>query len=421
MFRSSGRIILFLMMAFAGPLRAGTPLTIEKALAEAEANNPDLRSARERMLAARAEIWQSVSPSRPHLFREWEETPASAGFAGNWGVRKTGVEQEFQFPLLYLQNGIIQQRNALRAQAEYHAVKNRIGRDVKINFYRLLFARKKKELKENNLNLISDTYQKARMRVLSGESSPYDSLKVRVDLTVAENELFAAEEEVRIASKELTSILGRNHEDDVIISGALEVDLPQLSEASLEKTAREMHPDIIMAQAELSRNRALLAKAWTSLLPDVSVRYFQQDIQSEPDTRYKGMEVSLSLPIWLPFQERGRIESATYQKRAADYARENTEKMVLLRLDKSLAALRVAQQQARNFKESSLKQVDELVRIASTSYQEGEMSYLELSEALHALNQVTEGYYQALFNVRRHMAELEEAVAQPLFQNNETE
>jgi len=55
------------------------------------------------------------------------------------------------------------------------------------------------------------------------------------------------------------------------------------------------------------------------------------------------------------------------------------------------------------------------VRIATRSYEEGEMGYLEVAEALRSLNQTKVGYTKALFSYVKAQADLEVAVGVSLF------
>ena len=56
------------------------------------------------------------------------------------------------------------------------------------------------------------------------------------------------------------------------------------------------------------------------------------------------------------------------------------------------------------------------MRIATRSYEEGEMGYLEVTEALRRLNSTKAGYYQALYNYQAALAELEKAVGTSLYE-----
>ena len=73
-------------------------------------------------------------------------------------------------------------------------------------------------------------------------------------------------------------------------------------------------------------------------------------------------------------------------------------------------------QQVANYQENTLQEVEELVRIATRSYEEGEMGYLEMAEALRTMNRVRLGYYDTLFQYLSAQAELELAVGVPLDQ-----
>ncbi len=70
----------------------------------------------------------------------------------------------------------------------------------------------------------------------------------------------------------------------------------------------------------------------------------------------------------------------------------------------------VAQKQVQNYVENTMQEVEELVRIATRSYEEGEMGYLEVAEAMRTLNRTKAGYLDVLYDYLSARADVEKAV-----------
>jgi len=85
-----------------------------------------------------------------------------------------------------------------------------------------------------------------------------------------------------------------------------------------------------------------------------------------------------------------------------------------LKVKEAFINLKVAESFYSKYK-SNLSQVEELVRIATRSYEEGEMGYLEVAEALRSMNKTKVGYSEALFSYLKAQADLEKAVGVSLF------
>jgi outer membrane protein TolC len=71
------------------------------------------------------------------------------------------------------------------------------------------------------------------------------------------------------------------------------------------------------------------------------------------------------------------------------------------------------------FEENILQQAEEVYNMFSYSYQEGEISSIELIDARRTLIESQTSYVDALFNYRIAIAALEKSIGQPLEGNKE--
>jgi len=80
--------------------------------------------------------------------------------------------------------------------------------------------------------------------------------------------------------------------------------------------------------------------------------------------------------------------------------------------------LRVADRQVHIYVENLIGEAEEVYRIASRSYEEGEASYLEVLEAQRILRTTRTEYTQALFEYEAALADMEQAVGGALIPVN---
>jgi len=104
------------------------------------------------------------------------------------------------------------------------------------------------------------------------------------------------------------------------------------------------------------------------------------------------------------------IRHAIYQAKAEEIHFSAQKREVNLEIDKTLAEMRVAEKQVLNYEANALDEVNELVRIAKRSYEEGEMGSMQVSEALRSMIRVQVGYYEAVVRYQSALANLEVAV-----------
>jgi len=162
-------------------------VSLEQAVGMALQKNPQLLNQSQKVKAEGALIWDHISPLNPEIFIEEEGIPESSSNIQNFEGRKIGVNQSFSMPWIYIMKGLKQNQSKKVAQAEYCQLRNRVIADVKKQFYQCLLHQKKIELYSELVDLNHDHLEKARIRVLAGEASPYDTMKAKVDWMDARN------------------------------------------------------------------------------------------------------------------------------------------------------------------------------------------------------------------------------------------
>jgi cobalt-zinc-cadmium efflux system outer membrane protein len=254
----------------------------------------------------------------------------------------------------------------------------------------------------------------ARIRVIAGESSPYDTLKVKVDLAEVENELLELEKALEVARTEVMILMGRDTEGPIRIEGQLTFTPIAFGIDSLKQLALENHPALMAAEAGVRQSRSVRNLAWTDLLPSVHLRYFQMDIPEDANPDRWGGELGITIPLWILLRGQGAVRSTSLMVDVSRWHVIHEERQVLLDVKRAHSHLIVAGQQVENYRDNTLKEVEELVRIATRSYEEGEMGYLEMSDALKTLNRIRVGYSESIFEYLAALADLENTVGRPL-------
>jgi len=384
--------------------------TLQMAIDEALNHNPDLIGAEKAMKAVNASFWEAISPDDPELFVEYEGLPQGHYEFKEYEVRKFGLAQGIDFPLNTLFKSQHHSARKREAKGEYWQQRNILIRDVKKSFYRVILLREQNTLYEEIYRITRDNLDKARIRVLSGESSPYDTLKMRVDLAEADNQVTASKKSLDVARSELSLLLGTGKIVSIDVDGDLTVQPITLHRDSLHSLSMLHHPVLVSAQAHVDQNSANRSLAWGSLLPRIQLRYFHMHFPHNPEPEAWGGELGISLPLWFFLKGQGAIRSATFNLDAARLHHISIQRKIKLDVDRALSHLDIAERQVANYQENTLMEVEELVRIATRSYEEGEMGYLEVAEALRTMNRVRLGYYDALYQYLSAQADLEQSV-----------
>ena len=138
------------------------------------------------------------------------------------------------------------------------------------------------------------------------------------------------------------------------------------------------------------------------------------DMPQAADPDRWGGELGVSIPLWILLRGQGAVRSTSLMVDVSRWQLIHKRRHVFLGVERAHSHLIVAGQQVKNYRDNTLKEVEELVRIATRSYEEGEMGYLEMSDALKTLNRIRVGYSESIFEYLAALADLENAVGRPL-------
>ncbi|MBN1294041.1 MAG: TolC family protein [Candidatus Latescibacteria bacterium] len=390
-------------------------ITLKQAIDEAVFHNPKLLKADQEIRSAQAGIWEAVTPSNPEFFTELEEIPAKNRSISDYGEKRYGFTQAFEFPMAYYYRKKWNNLRENQTRSDYYVIKNDTISEIKVSFYRVLILENKRNIHEEIYKLTNQLYHKALIRVEAGDTAPYDTLRVKLDLAEVGNTLLTFESEYETALYELKMLLGRKKQDTLEIDGEIVFSPVPMKLETLKQTAMDNHPLLRTALSHAKQKEIEKKLSWIGLVPNFELRYFRQEFRDSSPAKAWGGEIGLSVPFWSYFKERGEIKSASYNLNAARWHIEEEKRNVLLDIENAYSDVVVAEKHVTNYQNNILREVQELVRIASRSYEEGEMGYLEVAEAYRTMNKANAGYYDALFTYLSAQAHLEKAVGITLF------
>ncbi|MCK5739578.1 TolC family protein, partial [bacterium] len=294
--------------------------------------------------------------------------------------------------------------------SQLRQLQNTIETDVKITFNQALMLKKQHALSEELVDLSRQIRDKAVIRVNTGEAPPYESLKAQVDLATAENALLSLHQRQENIRLDLLRLLGMGANVSLIPEGDLTFDPISPDPDSLLEIAERQHPELLLSELHLTGQKLHQKQARADLIPNFKIRLFQTETASGVNAVSYGGELALSIPLWAPLKNRGAIEEARHLKNAAEWHRKEIRKNIHFQLQKSLNRLETATRQMTSYQQNTLQQSRELQRIVTRSYEEGAMSYLEVTEALRSIVTIKSGYLEAIFNCLAAEAELMQAI-----------
>ena len=164
--------------------------------------------------------------------------------------------------------------------------------------------------------------------------------------------------------------------------------------------------------AELNCEIASLEKslAKSSYLPNLDLAYLSQTLDNQ--SGFHGLTVGISIPFWFMFEQSGRVQEADANRLIFESEYQLAKNDISLKLENALIDFENSISQVKFYTDDILPQSEEIFRIASKSYEVGELAYLEYLQAKQTLISSKNNYNNALFNYYQSIFKIEEIVGQ---------
>ncbi len=357
-------------------------ITVMQAVKSAFAVHPSVTIARAGYNQALGQRLIELSPDPASLALEYEGVPSGEAINA-YEERRLSLSQEFAFPLLYVWRARAADIAVDGARIEALIQMLDLELEVRKAYVQAWSVDQQLRILEENSDAADNYARQLKRLVELGESAPLEEKRARVEAMQAITNRDAVKKE-RFAIwgkfQSLTGIdttgivlhppLAFNPSNVVPLEGVFNLDESyELKSALLQSTLANVETKAV-------------AFSW---LPDLELSYFQQNVPSETDTDFWGVEFGLSLPIWFWLSGRGEIQVSKANQRAARGNLEN------LRLQQQTTAVELIQSQQalmdrlELYDEQIHPLAEEAYELAMKGYTMGEASYLEVIDSQRTL------------------------------------
>lgn len=397
------RLAVVLSLASGAAFGQSPAFDLKSALALADADNLELRAARQQKAVALAGITiagqmpnptVSFSASRdaPHESLLWDQ-PLELG--GKRGKRIAVAREE-------------QRATGIDIAAVARQVRHRT-RDA---FYHALLARAQAEQSQAALDLATRIRDAVQQRYEAGDVAQLETIQAGIEVARATAELEAAAQEQKIADSQLAVLLNRALDRPLDLRGRLE-DLPQPGTLpALTATALASNTEVQRTSQELAIEERRLGLAKSARIPNVDLQA-GVDLNSPGDYHVgpRG-QIAVNLPLFNHGQGEVAQSNARLQlfRLALQAQKNNAEAEVFAAYYDYVAKSHLAAQYANTV----VPQTSRLEEMAEESYRSGKSNLLTLIDAQRRLTETRKAYLDSLFSVHSTFAVLEEVVGDAL-------
>lgn len=413
--RFAGRSALALWLVIAGQ-RAATaqdagPLSLDQLVAEALTNNPEIRTLAAGIDAARGEVTTAATWPNPEL----SIVPKVAHVKGTGGPGTTeydgeyGLSQTIEFPGKRALRRALAEKTVEAREVALEGFRKQLAIRVTNLFYRLLASGELVSLKEKRLALGRTFVAAARKKVDAGFAPEFEATKAEVEVVAAEKALRDARAERLAARAALNTLAGRPPGEALTVNGVLEVGASPPDPTALLAEALARNPSLGVQTAELERARVAVRLARRSRLPDFTLA---PSYETEPDTSFYALGVSLPLPLW--DRKQGEIATAEAEERRASAELAKLRQEVSRDVVTSAEQLAAAREGLAYYTPELRAKLEKALDAAAGTYEEGRTTLLVFLETQRTYFDTQADYFETLEKVYDARAALESALGLPL-------
>lgn len=387
-------------------------LLLQEAVDSAFLNNPDLNQAKA-LLIQKENEWRTLTGIEAPEISYFEEG-INKDVAKPFEERRWTISQTVDFPLttMYRLKAIKQEAKAVSYRIR--AMENEIKSQVKSRYIEVLYALYLKSVGEQQKALADELYNAAYTRFETGMGNGMDLMNAELQVAEAENVLSEAERLLHMARYSLFYLMGLEVSEinyGIQFSDTLnstEVEIKQIQALAV----LQEQPNYMAALCEYQAAQNKLKEAKSNILPDISFNLYQQNYGDGYD--FHGFEIGLKIPIWLPFEQKGRIQMAEARQTEIEWQQKAIELDMKKQIEHAWHSYQSSKQIIDRYNETMSQKSQKLRELSLKAYQLGEIDLLNLINAqqTYLINQ--KRYLTALRDYYLQLAQLEKFLDQEL-------
>jgi len=390
--------------------RAGTSL--EDLLREAEANNPQIRAAKQAWDAAKLAPSQvSILPD-PQFQLQHMSVGSPRPFAGytnsDFAYIGLGISQEFPYPGKLRLRGDIARREADVARENYEAVRRLVRADLKEVYLQLSYFVEALQTLEVDGELLQQLEQAAQSRYRAGLGNQQELLRAQLEQTKYLAEITHHDLQAEKLQYRVKQILNRSPSFSDVTPALISETPLEASYYDLLAAARGQNPEIAAAERMVERQQLQVDLAHKDFYPDFSLQYMWQRTDPTRFRAYYALTFGVRIPIY-----KGRKQQPALAQAQMNLLRSRSElDSQSLAVAAELGSQYATEQRTRDllqiYRDGLLPQARAQAEAGLAAYQNNRLEFSQILSALLETSRLSQEYWQILADHETAVARLEE-------------
>lgn len=231
----------------------------------------------------------------------------------------------------------------------------------------------------------------------AGEIGEVDVLQTRVEVRLFQSELFDAKMDFSEMMGDIYFLMGGMTTDSLVFSGTIPGGSPEVSYEVLRERALSQRSDLMAAQRKAEAAEYAMRLARSERYPDISLilGYHNEDAV-RPGPGFSATYAGLIIPLQFSGFNSGEFRMSQYELEQSKTELRAVNLEVETGLLTAWKKYQMMLQKRMLFTETILQDAEKVRDAIVYSYQQGDVSLLEVLEAQNTLNEVYISYYETL-------------------------
>ena len=383
-------------------------LTLERAVEEVLASNPDVQAVHYRTAAAKARIPQAKALEDPQIGIMFEDVPRDTIRVNQAEQIDYRVEQKIPFPGKRHTRG-----KASRFESEAVSESSRgkirdILLDLKETYYTLYRLDRSVEVNRKNQSLLRELAGATESSYATGKTTADAPIKAQLELTKLKNEEMILQRDTITHKTHLKALLNQTSHEDFLLPE--KISWPRLNKTldELVSLSLQKRPEIKTMEALQKKDRSQLTAARQSLIPDFSLGFQYGQRPMSKDT-WSGTAM-INLPIFFWSKNRGQIQEAKASLKATELEKESMQIHGQHDIQQAYSSYEAAQKILITYEKEILPQARANMETARMAYTTKKVDFLTVMDAVRNYHDFQMSYFESQANVGTSFAQLERLV-----------
>lgn len=298
------------------------------------------------------------------------------------------LSQSIPFPTTMRKQADYYKATTKRAEFNKLVTENDLRLKIKTAYYALQFAKSNQALLLKQDSIFTLFVKSAELRYKTGESNLLEKATAESQLIEIRTYIAQNNGDIRIHENELQTLL--NSEEPITSAGST-LDKIQLLLPN-DSLSIKSNPALRYFGQQVNVSEANKKLEQSQLLPDLNVGYFNQSLYGSPDyrnttafadgnTRFQGVSVGVSIPLWIKPQL-AKIKATENYTNMAQSQYELYEKNLQGQYMQAFETYIKYKQSLDYYENNALATAKIITDHALKNYQQGNLGYIELSQGL---------------------------------------